>query len=81
MSNFDEIDEIDIYIDTAEFTTDPIELIKYLRIKLKEENIPFVTIGRFKEEIYIYLKDLSIKNKILNLLTEDQKKIVFFERS
>lgn len=59
---------------------DILNTINSLRIKLKENNIPFVTIGRFKLNVYIYVKDLAIKPQILELLSKDELSVVSIEK-
>lgn len=49
-----------------------------LRKKLIILNIPVVSIGRFKEKIYIFVKDYEDIDKIKKILTNEEYYIVVF---
>jgi SpoVK/Ycf46/Vps4 family AAA+-type ATPase len=49
-----------------------------LRKKLIILNIPVVSIGRFKEKIYIFVKDYEDIYKIKKILTNEEYSIVVF---
>jgi hypothetical protein len=49
-----------------------------LRKKLIILNIPVVSIGRFKEKIYIFVKDYEDIDKIKKILTNEEYSVVVF---
>lgn len=74
-------DFLDIEIDIDDFKEfEIINTVNSIRKRLKDLGIDFVTVGRFKDQVHIYLRDLSIQQDILTLLSDKEKQYVVFDK-